>query len=77
MCKSKPQEDPNSIPLRYSHFHVTRSKSSKIKEGIRWIKKATSCCQMVSPGAKESAANKLIKSMANYHWVIETFQTEL
>jgi hypothetical protein len=35
--------------------------ASKIKDGIRCIKKALSCCQMVIPGAKKSAANKLIK----------------
>ncbi len=52
------------IPPAYSHFHATIRKASKINDGIRCMKKAPICCQMVSPGAKASAANKPTKSMA-------------
>jgi len=52
------------IPPIYSHFHATIRKASKIKDGMRWMKKALSCCQMVSPGEKASASNKLTKRKA-------------
>ena len=47
-----------------SHFHATIKNASNIKEGIRWIRNAPSCCQIVKPGANESAANKLKRSIA-------------
>lgn len=52
------------IPPIYSHFQATTSKAIKTNDGMRWIRKAPSCCQMVNPGENASNANILIKSIA-------------
>jgi hypothetical protein len=44
-------------------------KVSKINDGIRWMKKPPSCCQMVSPGENASAANKLTKRIAKMQMI--------
>ena len=54
-----------NIPPINSHFQATIKIASKINDGIRWIIKAPSCCQMVSSDEKASAANKLTKRMAS------------
>lgn len=54
----------NNKPPINSHFQATIRMPNKIKEGIKCKAKLPSCCQMVSPGAKESAAKRLIKRIA-------------
>jgi hypothetical protein len=44
--------------------------NKSINDGIRWIKNPSSCCQMVNPGSKASAANKLIKSIARIQRIL-------
>jgi len=57
----------NNIPPIYSHFHARISIASKIKDGIRCIKKPLICCQIVSSDEKASVANILIKIIAKIH----------
>jgi hypothetical protein len=52
------------MPPISSHFQATIRKASKIKDGMSWIKKPPSCCQIVRPGAKASVANILTKRIA-------------
>ena len=45
---------------------------SKINDGMRWMIKAPSCCQMLSPGVNESRANMLINNMARIQRILGT-----
>jgi len=58
------------IPPIYSHFHATIRNASKINDGMRWIRKAPSCCHMVCPGVNESMANKLINNIARIQRIL-------
>jgi len=54
----------NKIPPSSSFFHAMMSKMVKIKDGIKCIRKAKICSQIVGPVSKASRANKLIKRIA-------------
>jgi len=59
-----------TIPPIYSHFQETTRSINKIKEGIRWMKNAPSCCQIVCPGANESKANMHINNIARIQRIL-------
>jgi hypothetical protein len=40
------------------------------KEGMRWMRNAPICCQMLNPGANASAAKMLINSMARMQMIL-------
>lgn len=52
------------IPPINSHFQAMIRNAIKIYDGMRWIRKSPSCCQIVCPGVNASRANKLIKRIA-------------
>jgi hypothetical protein len=60
----------NIIPPANSLYHARIRITSKIKDGIRCIKKAPSCCHMVRPGSNASAANILMNNMARMHIIL-------
>jgi hypothetical protein len=52
------------IPPRSSFFQAMMSKIVNMNEGIKCMRKAIICSQIVGPVLKASKANKLIKTMA-------------
>ena len=80
MCQSRPDmrrlmiyakpSSMNAIPPTISYLHDIIRIIIRINDGIRWIKKFPSCCQIESPGENASKANKLTKRIAKMQIIL-------
>lgn len=62
--------DAKIMPPISSHFQAIIRKAIRTNDGIICIKKAPSCCRMVSPGAKASVAKRLTNIIARIQIIL-------
>ena len=55
------------IPPARSRFQESARMKVRMREGIRWIRKAEICVNRGTPGEKASKANRLIKRIDRIH----------